>query len=78
MTTLKFLLAGLIATGLLIMPAGAHEIATAKRHDVMRGIASSDNWIYGNDRIPAPRAFSSPPHDEPGGVCDFGDNPMIC
>ena len=78
MTTIKFLLAGWIASGLFTMPAGAHENATTKRHDVIRGTASSDNWIYGNARIPAPRAFSSLPHDEPGGVCDFGDNAMIC
>ena len=76
MMTIKFLLAGLIASGLLTMPVGAHENAITKRHDVTRG--SSDNWIYGNARIPAPRAISSPPHDEPGGVCDFGDNAMIC
>ncbi|WP_426442791.1 hypothetical protein [Bradyrhizobium genosp. P] len=82
MTTIKLLLAGLIASGLLTMPAGAHEDATTRRPGMIGGKAAAGpngDWIYGNARIEAPHAlFASPPRDEPGGVCDFGDNPMIC
>jgi len=27
---------------------------------------------------PALRGFEALPQDQPGGVCDHGDNPMIC
>lgn len=81
MTTIKCLLAGLFATGLLTMSAAAHETATTMEYPVMRGaasVASGGDWTYGNARIPASHALSMPRRDEPGGVCDHGDNPMIC
>ncbi|KWV51951.1 hypothetical protein AS156_11220 [Bradyrhizobium macuxiense] len=73
MITPKCLLAASIAVGLFAMPAAAHESATAKRYAVMNGKAS------GSARIPAPHAlFPMPYRDGPGGICDHGDNPMIC
>ncbi|WP_407152219.1 hypothetical protein [Bradyrhizobium sp. ORS 86] len=76
MTTVKCLLAGSVAIGLLAMPAAAHENASTKRYAVMRGKSSlsGSDWTYGHARLQAPHVFSAPPRD----VCDHGDNAMIC
>ena len=81
MTTIKCLLAASIAVGLFAMPAAAHESATAKRSAVMNGrvSGSGSDWTYGSARISAPHALLSMPYrEESGGICDHGDNPMIC
>jgi len=76
MTTIKCLLAGSVAIGLLAVPAAAHENASTKRYAV-RGKSSlpGSDWTYDRARLRAPHVFfSAPPRD----VCDHGDNAMIC
>lgn len=83
MITIKFLSAGLIAAVMFTTSADAHENFVTRQYPAMKGHAiasSSGRWYYSNARIPTPyvREFATPPHDEPGGVCDAGDNAMIC
>jgi hypothetical protein len=47
----------------------------------MKGNASGSScWNYGNAHIPTPHLgkFAVRPHDETDGICDHGDNAMIC
>lgn len=78
MTTMKFLSAGLIGIAMLTTSAMAREHLTAERHAVRKENAQHHvgRWIYSHPRIPA--ASDSSPRNEPGGVCDQGDNAMIC
>ena len=84
MTTIKLLSAGLIATVMFTASADAHANSVANRHVAMKGNASvassAGRWIYSDVRIPTSHAgeLTTPPHDDPGGVCDHGDNGMIC
>jgi hypothetical protein len=83
MTAIKLLSTGLIATFMFTMSAAAHENVSTKRCMEMKDNASAsstDCWNYGNAHILAPHAgeFAARPHDEPGGICDHGDDPMIC
>jgi hypothetical protein len=81
MTPTKLLSAGLIAATMLAAPAMARENFLAKRHVSENANASASLTGRHTDRhvrIPAPRVRATTPESEPGGVCDFGDNPMIC
>jgi hypothetical protein len=83
MTTIKLLSAGLIAAVMFTISTDAHENSVTKPHVVTKGNASASStgrWIRSNARIPKPHIgeFATPPDHEHGGVCDFGDNPMIC
>ena len=83
MITIKRLSAGLIAAVMFTISADAHESSVTRPHVVTKGNAnasSAGRWIRSNARIPKPHIgeFATPPDHEPGGVCDFGDNPMIC
>jgi hypothetical protein len=82
-TPFNLLSAGLIAATLLAAPAVAREDYLAKRHVSENANASApltDCCTDGHVRVPAPRvrALATAPGSGPGGVCDFGDNPMIC
>jgi len=83
MTPFKLLSAGLIAATMLAAPAVAREDYLPKRHVSENANASAPLTgccTDGHVRIPAPRvrAPATAPRSEPGGICDFGDNPMIC
>lgn len=80
MTTIKLLSAGLIAIAVLTTSAVAHENSIAGRHVVLNGNASAysptGRWIYSHTRIA--RESNTAPQNQPGGICDHGDNPAIC
>jgi hypothetical protein len=83
MTPIKLLSAGLIAAAMLATPAMAHENRLAKRHVSERANASASLTSRYTDRhvriiAPRVRALPAAPEYGPGGVCDVGDNPMIC
>ena len=83
MTTIKLLSAGLIATVMFTVPADAHGNSLTQRYVATKGDASvfsTGRWAYGNARIPTPQVgkFATPRARAPGGVCDVGDNGMIC
>ena len=80
MTTIKLLSAGLFAIAMLTTSAVAHENSMARRHVVLKGDASANSttgrWIYSNTHIAG--ESNTAPQNQPGGVCDYGDNPAIC
>ncbi|MCC8953235.1 hypothetical protein H8B02_07070 [Bradyrhizobium sp. Pear77] len=80
MTTIKLLSAGLIAIAMLTTSAVAHENSMAGRHVALKGNASAysttGHLIYGHTRI-AWESSTARQH-QPGGVCDYADNPAIC
>jgi hypothetical protein len=83
MTAIKLLSTALIATFMFTIPAVAHENAATKRCVEMKdntSASSTDCWNYSRAYIPAPHVgqYAMRPHDEPGGICDHGDNAMIC
>ncbi|MBR0796765.1 hypothetical protein JQ615_15325 [Bradyrhizobium jicamae] len=83
MTRFKTSSAGLIAIVMLTATALGGSTAVAAPHAIVKGHAGASyagHWGDVQARMPMPRmgAFASTPRDEPGGVCDFGDNPAIC
>ena len=83
MSKLQLLSAGLVAATMLATPALAHETSPARRYVPRNGHASAapaDHWLFSHARMPAPSAAKSDlsPRNQPGGVCDHGDNPQIC
>jgi hypothetical protein len=69
----KALSAAFVLTALVATPLQAHEYRTIDRHaeqSVSRGERGS--WMA----MPARSTLASQP--QPGGVCDAGDDPMIC
>jgi hypothetical protein len=84
MSKLQRLSAGLVAATMLTTSALAHETSPAKRyvprnHNACTPMA--DHWLFSHARMAAPSAtkFNLLPQDQqPGGICDHGDNPGIC
>ena len=74
----KALLTGLVVTAIFSTPLQAREHRTGDRH-TEQGVGASSRF-EGERSIatPAYHAFAPVPSDQPGGVCDHGDNPMIC
>ena len=82
MTPVKVLSAGLIALAMVTTSAMAHGVA---EHDgISSGRATALSlpgpWLESRARMPAPanRNVSVSSRSTPGGVCDHGDDPMIC
>jgi hypothetical protein len=75
----KALLTGLVATAIFGTPLQAREIRTGDRH-TEQSMGSSISRIAGDRSIatPAYHAFAPVPSEQMDGVCDHGDNPMIC
>lgn len=78
----KRVAAGVVALAMLTgATAGASPAAgfypPAKGH---AGVAAGRGWSGGPPRMVAPRAGDTEAlsRDQPGGVCDHGDNAMIC
>jgi len=83
MSKLQLLSAGLVAATILATPALAHETSPAKRNvprNNHASVAPADHWLFSYAHMPAPSATKSDlsPQDQPGGICDHGDNPQIC
>ncbi|MBR0692938.1 hypothetical protein [Bradyrhizobium lablabi] len=79
MTTIKFVSAGLIAIAMFTTSAVAHENFVTERHVARQdsvGTFLTGRRAYNHVRMPTASVTSS--RNEPGGVCDEGDNPMIC
>lgn len=83
MTGIKHISAGLIAIAMLTTSALGSSSAIAAPHAVVKSHASAaaaGRWGDVQARISMPRVgtFDALPRDEPGGICDHGDNPAIC
>jgi hypothetical protein len=83
MTRIKLLSAGLIVAAMFVMPATAREHFLAERH-VSEAVNANASLTARHDDghvgilAPPVRAVAAAPGSENDGVCDFGDNPMIC
>lgn len=75
----KALLTGLVGTAIFSTPLQAHEYRTGERH-AERSMRSSIPRIEGDRWFAAPtaKAPEPAPADQSGGVCDHGDDPMVC
>ena len=75
----RALLAGLFVTAIFTAPLQAHENRAGDRH-AEQSVGSSIPRIEGERSIAAPthHAFAPVPSEQPDGVCDHGDNPMVC
>ena len=73
------LLTGLVVTTISGSPLEASEHRASDRH-VEQSVESSIPRIEGDQSSAALayHAFAPAPSDRPDGVCDHGDNPMIC
>ncbi len=84
MTKFWILSAGLIVAGMLTTPLMARENFMTKPHAAecaQAGLFPASRCIDSHLWIPAPRVSPSaaaPSGQQPGEICDFGDNPMIC
>jgi hypothetical protein len=83
MPPVKLLSVGLIAAAMLAAPAMARESHAATHHISERAHASASltgHYTDPHPRVPESHARAVAPEsgNEPGGICDFGDNPMIC
>ena len=75
----KALLTGLVVTTISGTPLEASEHRASDRR-AEQSVGSSIPRIEGDrsSAAPAYHAFAPAPSEQPGGVCDHGDNPMIC
>jgi len=84
MTMLKILSAGLIATAMLTTAASARENLMNERHDTEHayhaGVDPFAQSTIGRLGMFAPPvgAHTEMPTEQPGGICDHGDDPQIC
>jgi hypothetical protein len=80
---LKSLSTGLVVTAVFASSLLARENCQIDRHSaqsVKPSVSRTHRRMVGHRRGPAPGASASPaaPWDQPGGICDIGDNPTIC
>ena len=84
MTMLKILSAGLIASAMFTMAASAYETPSHERHVGEHahhaGGSPFADGFDGHPLLSAPNvgAFTKTPSEQPGGICDHGDDPQIC
>lgn len=81
MSRIKQVAAALTALAMLTTPAMAHETPAAGPSAFVKGHATvGSHGSSGPPRMAAPYFGESEalPRDQPGGVCDHGDNAMIC
>ncbi|MBR0871031.1 hypothetical protein JQ633_11725 [Bradyrhizobium tropiciagri] len=80
MTPVKCLSASLIAIAMVTTSAMAHSVP--ERYEQSRvgaAIALPGPWLESHARMPSsPVVNFSASRIVPGGVCDHGDDPMIC
>ena len=75
----RALLAGLVVTAIFTTPLQARASRAGDRQ-TEQSVGSTIPRIA-HDRsftVPAHHAFAPMPSDQPDGVCDHGDDPMIC
>ncbi|MVT68323.1 hypothetical protein GPL21_24810 [Bradyrhizobium pachyrhizi] len=79
MSRIKQVAAALTALATLTGAAMAHEVPAAGPSALAKSHAAG-RWSGGPPRMAAPHFGESEalPRDQPGGVCDHGDNAMIC
>jgi hypothetical protein len=75
----RALLAGLVVTAIFTPPLQARE-SRADDRQTEQSVGSTIPRIERDRPIAAPahHAFAPAPSDQPDGVCDHGDDPMIC
>ena len=83
MTSVKCLSAGLLAIVMLPASAAAQAMPASGRHEMVTSRVSVSQPGQSTDSYALTRpAFSvgshASPQNMPGGVCDQGDDPMIC
>lgn len=79
LTLTKTLFAGLVATSIFSAPLQAHENRAADRR-AEQSMGAVVPRTEGSQRLAWPYAHlhASAPSDQPGGICDHGDDAMIC
>lgn len=77
---LKILSAGLIATAMLTSAASARENSMNTRHAKEQAHHADVFPFAGRPWMLAPSAgsYTQTPSEQPGGICDHGDDPQIC
>jgi len=82
MTTLKILSAGLVTFAMFATAASAQENSISERHAAERAHASVVPLSQGSTShlwmLAPPAGANTMPTDQPGGICDHGDDPQIC
>ncbi|UFX48580.1 hypothetical protein HAP47_0018720 [Bradyrhizobium sp. 41S5] len=80
MITIKHVAAGLLALAMLTTSAVAREVPAGPSAFVKGHAAAAGRWGGGPPRMAVSRSgeFETLLRDQPGGVCDHGDNAMIC
>ncbi|MGY8708953.1 hypothetical protein RAD16_24710 [Bradyrhizobium sp. 18BD] len=75
----RTLLTALVVTAIFSAPVQAREHRADDRH-TEESVTSSIPRIERDRPIGAPayNAFAPAPSEQPDGVCDHGDNPMVC
>ncbi len=71
----KILMAGLIATAMFSTAASAREQSTSERHAEEHAYHTTvaPPWM-----LPPFTGAKTEPPEQPGDICDHGDNPQIC
>ncbi|GKQ49167.1 hypothetical protein [Bradyrhizobium sp. Ce-3] len=79
MIGMRHIAAGVVALAMLTTSAMARDVPPAGPSGFARAHSAS-HWSGGPPRMAAPRFGDTEalPRDQPGGVCDSGDNAMIC
>ena len=75
----RTLLTGLVVTAIFSTPLQAREHSASDRH-AEESVRSSIPRFERDQPVAAPayNAFAPAPAEQPDGVCDHGDDPMIC
>ena len=75
----RALLTGLVTAAIFSTPVQAHEHRAGDRR-AEQSMGASVPRVTGSrsTATQAYHAFASAPSEQPDGVCDHGDNPMIC
>ncbi|SEE14066.1 hypothetical protein [Bradyrhizobium erythrophlei] len=79
--TIKLLSAGFIVAAILAGPVSAHEYYGVAGRGAETAHASGSPIAHSSDGLrwgPANGVMSETPTDQPGGICDHGDDPQIC
>jgi len=74
MTTIKILSAGLVVAAVLTTPIEARVNYMTMPHATETEPHNGHLWFP----VPPVKAFGAAHSNQRDGICDFGDNPMIC
>lgn len=75
----RIVLSGVVVAAIFSVPVQARESRAADRH-AEHSMELITPRVEGNRHFAAPSVHASMPgpSDQPGGICDRGDDPMIC